>query len=229
LRPASCGSRGAATYSNHTGGHAAFGDDIGRIDPQTGTFELKAVGSIDQSIGSALKLTTVPTQPNILIAGETGTNPATLYRFEAASNMLQQQAIGSTDGGSVSQLAVTPDGAQVIVPSGAPYYHRGLSTSDLTEVHRYPTGAYPNAAAIRSDGLVAAGINGAYEKDVYIFEPGGSAPIATYEFGHLPDQETWPHTLVDGGLAVHGDRIYALTEQYAEPDTLTLRIRELPQ
>jgi hypothetical protein len=64
---------------------------------------------------------------------------------------------------------------------------------------------------------------------VYIFEPGGSTPIATYEFGYLPDQETWAHTLVDGGLAWSGDRIYAITEQLSEPDNLTLRIRDLGQ
>jgi hypothetical protein len=62
---------------------------------------------------------------------------------------------------------------------------------------------------------------------VYIFEPGGTTPIATYEFGHLPNQETWAHTLVDGGLAWHGDRIYAITEQWSEPDNVTLRIRDL--
>jgi hypothetical protein len=81
------------------------------------------------------------------------------------------------------------------------------------------------AAAVRSDGLVAAGSNAAYDKDVYIFEPGGSTPIATYEFGHLPDQETWAHTLVDGGLAWGGDRIYAVTHVSSEPDNVTLRVR----
>jgi hypothetical protein len=52
---------------------------------------------------------------------------------------------------------------------------------------------------------------------VYIFEPGGTTPIATYEFGHLPNQETWAHTLVDGGLAWHGDRIYAITGSCPSP------------
>jgi hypothetical protein len=96
------------------------------------------------------------------------------------------------------------------------------------EVHQYPTAAYPNSVAIRDDGLVIAGINGAYEKDVYIFEPGGSTPIATYEFGHLPNQETWPYTVVPGGLAVHGNQIYAITQVPGESNVVTLRIRTLP-
>ena len=204
---------------------------IGRIDPATRAYTLTAYQA-DSRITSAPLLATVPSQPNILIAGETGTNPALLFRFQVTTNQLgepelNQQVMRWTDGGSVAQLAVTPDGSQVIVPSGAPYYHPVLSTAGLTEVHHYPTTAYPNAAAVRSDGLVAAGCDAAYDNDVFVFEPGGSTPIATYDFGHLPDQETWAHTLADGGLAWSGDRIYAITKQLSEPDNLTLRIRTL--
>jgi DNA-binding beta-propeller fold protein YncE len=198
---------------------------IGRVDLQTGAFQLNAIGSIDDRLATAPLLATTPSQPSMVIAGETGSNPALVVRFEATSTLLYQQAIRRTDGGSVDQLAITPDGSQVIVPSGAPYYHPALRTSDLVEVHQYPTDAYPNAVAIRDDGLVVAGINGAYEKDVYVFQPGGSTPIATYEFGHLPNQETWPYTLVPGGLAVHGDRIYAVTQVPGQSGVVTLRIR----
>jgi hypothetical protein len=109
-----------------------------------------------------------------------------------------------------------------------------LAAQELPQVGPDRRGAGPSplrrssvriAAAVRSDGLVAAGSNAAYDKDVYIFEPGGSTPIATYEFGHLPDQETWAHTLVDGGLAWGGDRIYAVTHVSSEPDNVTLRVR----
>lgn len=203
---------------------------IGRVDPQTRAYDLGMAaypGVVDSRIATAPLLATVPSRPSMLIAGETGTNPALLFRFEVTPTGLEQRAWRWTDGGSVRQLAVTPDGSQVIVPSGSPYYHPVLRTSDLTEAHRYPTTHYPNAAAVRPDGLVAAGIAGHYDEDVYVFEPGGSTPIATYEFGHLPGQETWAHTLVNGGLAWHGDRIYAVTEQLSEPDNVTLRIRTL--
>jgi len=200
--------------------------NIGRIDPQTRAYNLNAT-VVDSRIATAPLLATVPGEPNIIIAGETGTNPANLYRFEATSTQLVQQAWRRTDGGSVRQLAVTPDGSQVVVPSGSPYYHPALDATDLTEVHRYPTVAYPNAVAIRDDGLVVAGTNSAYDDDVWVFQPGGSTPVATFDFGHLPNQETWAHTLVNGGLAVHGNRIYAVTEQSAEPEMITLRIRTL--
>ncbi len=198
---------------------------IGRVDPQTGAFELNAIYSMDERFATAPLLATTPSQPDMVIAGETGSNPALVVRFQATSAWLYQQAIRRTDGGSVRQLAITPDGSEVIVPSGAPYYHPAFRTSDLVEVHEYPTAPYPNSVAIRDDGLVIAGIDGAYEDDVYVFEPDGSTPIATYDFGHLPNQETWPYTLVPGGLAVYGDRIYAVTEVPGESGVVTLRIR----
>jgi hypothetical protein len=205
-------------------GSPSFG--IGRVDPQTREFDLTAY-TADERIHSPSLLAALPSQPNMLLAGATGTNPALLFRFEATPTGLEQRAWRRTDGGSVLQLAVTPDGSQVIVPSGYPYYHPVLRSSDLAEVHRYPTTHYPNAVAIRPDGLVAAGIDGAYDEDIYVFEPGGTTPIATFEFGHLPGQYTWAHTLADGGLAWAGDRIYAITEQLSEP-YVTLRIRVLP-
>ncbi|WP_328421523.1 hypothetical protein OG470_05850 [Micromonospora sp. NBC_00389] len=201
---------------------------IGRVDLATGKFSVNAVDAIDERISSAMLLATSPAQPDMLIAGATGTSPALLVRFEATATGLVQRAISRTDGGSVAQLAVTPDGTEVIVPSGAPYYHPVLRTSDLVEVHRYPTVTYPNAVAIRPDGLVVAGTNSSYDKDVWVFEPGGTTPIITCEFGHLPNQETWAHNLVKGGLAVSGNKIYAVTDQSAEPEMVTLRIRTLP-
>ncbi|MET7670951.1 hypothetical protein [Micromonospora luteifusca] len=201
---------------------------IGRVDLATGKFDVYGVEAIDERISSAMLLATSPAQPDMVIAGATGTSPALLVRFEATATGLVQRAISRTDGGSVKQLAITPDGTGVIVPSGAPYYHPVLRTSDLVEVHQYPTVTYPNAVAIRPDGLVVAGTNSSYDKDVWIFEPGGATPIATYEFGHLPNQETWAHNLVDGALAVSGNKIYAVTDQLAEPEMVTLRIRTLP-
>ena len=201
---------------------------IGRVDPVTRDYNLNAAPT-DTRISSPALLATVPSQPDMVIAGTTGASPSTLFRFEATPTQLVQRAWRWTDGGFIAQLAITPDGSQVIVPSGSPYYHPVMRTSDLVEVHRYPTAAYPNAVAIRPDGLVAAGILGYYEKDVYIFEPGGTTPIATYEFGHLPGQETWAYTLVEGGLAWgRGNRFYAVSEQLSEPDVVTLRILEVP-
>jgi DNA-binding beta-propeller fold protein YncE len=205
---------------------------VGRIDLETRRYELNVTvgdGSVRNLVSSPSLLATVPGQPNVLIVGETDSLPAPLYRFEIEDNLLVLKAVGTTDGGPVAQMAVTPDGSEIIIPSGAPYYHQVFRTSDLTLAGKYQTTTYPNAVAIRDDGLVVAGVNGSYEEDLWVFEPGGTEPIITYEFGHLPNETTWAYHLEDGALAVHGNRIYALTDQLSEPETLTLRIRELPE
>ncbi|MEV0718176.1 hypothetical protein [Asanoa sp. NPDC050611] len=205
---------------------------VGRIDLETRHYELNVTvgdGSVRNLVSSPALLATVPGQPNVLLVGETDSLPAPLYRFEIEDNLLVLKATGTTDGGAVAQLAVTPDGSEVIVPSGAPYYHQVFRTSDLTPAGRYQTTSYPNAVAIRDDGLVVAGVNGSYEDDLWIFRPGGTEPILTYEFGHLPNDVTWAYHLQDGALALHGNRVYALTDQLSEPGMLTLRIRELPE
>jgi hypothetical protein len=117
---------------------------IGRIDPETRDYNLNAA-PVDERISSPALLATVPSQPDMVIAGTTGESPSTLYRFEATPTQLVQQAWRWTD-----------------------------------------------------------------------------------EFGHLPDQETWPNLLEDGGLAWGpGNRLYAVTDQFAEPDVVTLRILEV--
>ena len=66
--------------------------------------------------------------------------------------------------------------------SGAPYYHQVYKTSDLTPDGNYASDAYPNAVAIAPDGTVAAGIDGIYEPDVYVYEPGATTAAHVYDF-----------------------------------------------
>jgi len=127
---------------------------LGRANPSTRSFSLYQT---DIRINSALLLAATPAQPNALFAAETESNPAAVYRFQVTPTIAYTRAVGTTGGGSARQLAVTPDGSQVIIPSGAPYNHQVFRASDMTVVSSYPTTAYPNAAAIRPDGVVAAG------------------------------------------------------------------------
>jgi hypothetical protein len=196
---------------------------LGRVNLATNQFWLHQT---DARITSRLVLATAPSQPNTLFAAETDVTQASIYRFQVTSTWAHTRAVGTTAGGFALHIAVTPDGSQLVVPSGSPYYHQVFRASDMTVVGSYPTTAYPNAAAIRPDGLVAAGSNAAYDTDVLVFEPGSSTPVRVYEFGALPNDVTWAHTVVDGGLAWYGNRLYALTHNLSEPDLLTLRIRE---
>lgn len=103
-------------------------------------------------------------------------------------------------------FAVTPDGAEVVATDYGPYRHVGFSTTDLTERTVYPSVAYPNAVAVRADGLVAAGSNGIYDQDVFLYRQGSSSLYRSYETG---DSNNW---LAQGGLAFGARDLYAVTE-----------------
>lgn len=196
---------------------------LGRVNLATKQFWFYQA---DSRITSQLVLATAPSQPNTLFAAETGVTSARVYRFQVTSTWAYTRAVGTTAGGFARHIAVTPDGSQVIVSGGSADGHEVFRAGDMTVVGLYPTSEHTNAVAVRPDGVVAAGSNAAYDTDVFVFEPGGSTPIRTYEFGALPNDVTWAHTLVDGGLAWYGNRLYALTHNLSEPELLTLRIRE---
>jgi hypothetical protein len=213
-----------------------FGDtSLGRILLDTGQFDLFTVAypEIPDHFCHPPDLATVPSRPDMLLVGQRCSGFGVL-RFRIALGGPQEldlfrEAVGPAGGGGVAQMAVSPDGSQLLAPAAVPYYHQLLQTSDLTEVHRYPTDTYPSAAAIRDDGLVVAGLSSSLGTDVYVFEPGGSTPIRTYDFGtaRAPDNTEYPHELVRGGLAVDGVRFFAITQNTLEPNNLTLRIRNL--
>jgi DNA-binding beta-propeller fold protein YncE len=197
---------------------------LGRIILETGQFDLHVASAADLPdwTCASASLATVPSRPDMLIAGERCSGGQVLrYRIALGGpgefDLFREAASPEGGGGGVAQLALSSDGSEIVVPTHHPYYHPVLRTSDLTEVRQYPTSPYPNSAAMRSDGLLAAGAGSSYATDVYVFDPGASTPRKTFDFGE--------HDMVSGGLAVDGDRIFAVTKSSPYGDILTLRIR----
>ncbi|GAA4888462.1 hypothetical protein GCM10023237_02190 [Streptomyces coeruleoprunus] len=222
----------APTYPAVAGGKIWFGygteaqGNIGWLDV-SGPQPVVALDRVGRTWYSAPMLATSPGAPGRLVAGEVSTNPSQLAVYDVAGDFAQRTAYTVPSGGSVADLAVTPDGSEVVVATGAPYYHRAFRLSDLTESARYTTDAYPNAVAITQDGTaIAAGINGAYDPDIYLFRPGVDTQIRSYDF---PSSSTNSTTLQPNGLAWAPDnsRLFALTKTYDSP-TLTLRILNDP-
>ncbi|WP_328669174.1 Ig-like domain repeat protein [Streptomyces sp. NBC_00328] len=157
----------------------------------------------------APRLASNPATPGVLAAGVPGLSPSAVATYDVSGPDAPRLLAQGEAGSNLRDLAVTPDGDQVVTASGWPYKHQVLSTTDLKEVGSYPTDAYPNAVDIAADGTVAAGIDGMYEPDVYIFEPGTTEPVRKYEF-----TDTGSGTLVPDGLAWEpdGDHLFAVTE-----------------
>jgi hypothetical protein len=163
-----------------------------------------------------------------LIAGAIGQSPVSLASYDVSSGTLTRTAYTNGTGGSLGDLQVTPDGQDVVVASGSPYRHQVFRTSDLTADGSYASDAYPNAVAIAPNGAVAAGISGAYEPDVYVYKPGGTASVREYDFPDTDPSVTGADELAAAGLAwaPDGSRLFAVTSNYS--GVYSLRVLEAP-
>ncbi|AXE78739.1 Ig-like domain repeat protein [Streptomyces atratus] len=166
----------------------------------------------DSTWYSAPTLASKPGAPGTLAAGAEGQNPVQLAVYDVASGTATRTAQLRTGGSNLHDLALTPDGSQVVVASGAPYHHQVYRTSDLTPGTSYPSDAYPNAVDIAPDGTVAAGIDGWYEPDVYVYKQDTTKPVRTYDFPNTGNS-SGADTLEDAGLAWAPDtsRLFAVT------------------
>lgn len=159
-------------------------------------------------------LASTPGAPNVLAAGIESQSPTELAVYDVSSGTATETARTRTDGGNLQDLALSPDGTQVVVASGYPYVHQAYRTSDLTPGVAYKSGSYPNSVDIAPDGTVAAGIDGVYSPDVYVYKPGASTskPVRTFDFPNT-GTSSGSDTLLPAGLAWAPDtsRLFAVT------------------
>ncbi|WP_406373372.1 Ig-like domain repeat protein [Streptomyces sp. NBC_00647] len=211
----STGTADAPTTLARAGGKLWFGygtateGNIGSLD-LSGSDPVLAVAQDSRSRWYyAPRLASNPAAPGVLAAGVPGLSPSAVATYDVSGPNAPRLMAQDQAGSNLRDLAVTPDGHQLVTASGSPYEHQVLSTSDLKKVGSYPTDAYPNAVDIAADGTVAAGIDGYYEPDVYIFEPGTTQPVRKYDFA-----DTGTGTLVPDGLAWEpdGNHLFAVTE-----------------
>ncbi|MEU2420263.1 Ig-like domain repeat protein [Streptomyces sp. NPDC007851] len=200
------------------------GGNIGSVDLTGDQHEVTL--NQDSSWYSAPVLDAAP-GTDTLVAGQLGLSPATVASYDVSSGTAAKLASTREAGDNLGDLQVTPDGKDVVVASGAPYYHQVFKTSDLNEDGKYNTTAYPNSVAVAPDGTVAGGSFAWYDPDVYIFHPGSSEAVRSYDFpntGHSSGADT----LATGGLAWAPDesRLFAVTVNDA--DVYSLREYDSP-
>ncbi|MGY5044361.1 Ig-like domain repeat protein [Streptomyces sp. 900105755] len=162
-----------------------------------------------------------------LVAGAPGQSPVELASYDVSSGSATKLASTRDAGSNLGDLQVTPDGKDVVVASGAPYYHQVFKTSDLNEDGKYTSTAYPNSVAVAPDGTVAGGSFAWYDPDVYIFHPGSSEAVRTYDFPNT-GTSSGADTLTAGGLswAPDGSRLFAVT--YNDANAYSLREYDSP-
>jgi hypothetical protein len=200
------------TYVTYTSGKIWFGygaaaqGGIGSIDPSTSppTVTLNAVNAPINTWYAAPIVTS--SASGELVAGEPGQSPVQLATYDVSSGSAVVLAPVEFlyDAANLGSMQITPDGTDVVTASGAPYYHQIYAVSNLAPAGIYPTTNYPNSVSISADGFVAAGTF-AGSNEIFMFAPGGSTPVNTFNFG-----SNWPAT--DGAaLLPDGSELFVVT------------------
>jgi hypothetical protein len=175
------------------------------VDPDTGQ---RSGSLLTVSGGGSVLVSSPETRPQTLVLGDTDQSPSRLHLLQVTGGPIPTVAeTAETETGALTSVAFTPDGRSLVVAySSNGYYHQVLSADDLSEAEHYDAQAYPDAVAVRGDGMVAAGFFAWYSPDIYLYRPGTNASPRRYEIG-----DTEGRTLQPDGLAFGNDRLYAVT------------------
>ncbi|MGC4110862.1 MAG: hypothetical protein QM747_10650 [Nocardioides sp.] len=184
------------------------GGKVGSLDPTTGTVHTDVLSGFYD----APYLTASPALDGALFTGKPHQSPAQIARYDVTGGDTPSGTLVASReaGDNLGDFAVTPDGQDLIVASGAPYYHQVFSTADLSDDGSYTTSNYPDAVAINQDGQVVAGIDGIYSKDIWLFDAGATKPFKTVAFAD-------GDYLQPRGLAFTGKSVFAVTGDFGGP------------
>jgi hypothetical protein len=116
------------------------------------------------------ELATTPAHPDWLVAVF---SEAWVYVYDV-TDPTTPSLLGSVfspgTAGAIKDIAVTPNSADVLIASGAPYELQAFALPGLTADGVYPTDNYPNSVAVSADGsLIASGSESSYDKGVFLF------------------------------------------------------------
>ncbi|MFF7447498.1 MULTISPECIES: Ig-like domain repeat protein [unclassified Streptomyces] len=161
-----------------------------------------------------------------LLAGEPGSSSALVAAYDVSTGTPTRTAATSA-GSYLNDLAVTPDGEHVVTASGSPYEHPVFKTSDLSRDGAYASNTYPNAVAVAPDGSVAAGVDGWYNPDIYVYKPGATTSVREYDFPNTGNT-SGADELANSALAwaPDGSRLFAVT--YNSEGVYSLRRLDAP-
>jgi len=175
-------------------------------------------------VSVTLGATPTTTDTGVLADGELATTPAhpdwlvsvfseAYIRVYDVTDPTAPTQLGTTfapqNADAINDITATPNGADVVVASGAPYELLALALPGLTADGVYPTQPYPNSVAVSPDGsLIAGGTMSYYDPDVWLFPAGNSTVRTKWDFGSTNDT-LYPHGLA---FSADGSRLYAVSQ-----------------
>ncbi|MFJ8489011.1 Ig-like domain repeat protein [Streptomyces sp. NPDC094038] len=183
--------------------------NIGSLDLSGAQPQVSLAQDAEGTWKDAPLLDSVPGAPGTLAAGSRQYY-FTLGIYDVSSGTAGRTAfLGGQDaaiGNTAEDLALTPDGTELVVATTAGDFQQVYRTSDLSQTIRYPSGYwYQRSVDVAPDGLVAVGTDtyAAFKPHVSIYEPGDTTPRRTADF---TDEQggVSQETLLD-----HGDLAFA--------------------
>jgi Bacterial Ig-like domain (group 3) len=184
---------------------AAAQGGIGSIDPSTSP----AAVTLNAASGFWYAAPMVAaTAGGELVAGEPGQSPVQLASYDVSSGTATVLAPEKYlyEAANLRSMQITPDGKDVVLASGAPYYQEVFQVSDLSAAGTYPTTNYPTSVSIAVDGTVAAGTccgyaaDGSGTNEIFIFAPSSTTPENTIRFGYVQLANDGAALTPDGSL-----------------------------
>ena len=155
---------------------------LGSFDPSLSEPEI----ALDQIPGIAYyDAPELESAGDTLVLGAHGTwSGLGVYDVSSGVPVLRKQGMPSEAANYMSDFALSADAKKIVAASGeSPYAATAISTADLSRTGGYPVEAgSPTSAAIAPDGTVALSTFSWYDKDVYVFKPGTTAPYRTYTY-----------------------------------------------
>ncbi|MFD8735667.1 YncE family protein [Streptomyces sp. NPDC059618] len=200
-----------------------YGDDghgnIGSLDVSGGQARVSLAQEPEGTWWYAPLLDSAPGAPDTLAAGSRH-GYFTLGIYDMSSGTASRTAFyGGQDAAianTAEDLALTPDGTELVVSTSAGDFQPVFRTSDLSGTSRYPsTYSAQRSVDVAPDGLVAVGSDtyAMFLPQVAVYKPGGTAPRRTADF---TDEHggVMQETLLDRGdlaFAPDSSRLFAVT------------------
>jgi DNA-binding beta-propeller fold protein YncE len=151
---------------------------------------------LDMDNGDVLSLTgiggssiVIDESSEVIFTANRGLSPATLYKYSVSSD--QQKLLQSIrTGGNGKKVAISPDGAHVVLPcgggNGPGYTIYDFDAGNLDNVFgEWDVGTYPTGAAFSPDGSIFFGINGDhYDNHLYVMDAAMYSQIRKLPFAN---------------------------------------------
>jgi hypothetical protein len=207
--------------------------DLSQTDP---TFNDQVGSELAGTWQQAPDLSADPSDSGVLIASGDARSDVEIASWNVAggtpvtvvSRQQLNDAAGYQCGGAV----------QTVLPGGGSFMTTcpssdmdSYSTSDFTVTGSYTADGYTDAVATAPRaGLVAVGAENFLGPDIFVYQPGSSAPLNVYDFGQITEDQDNAQVLVSGGLAVSpdGSELYAVTDSINNPAQYELQVYDNP-